>query len=80
MNVMYCSETQDLEKYQLKNNKWGRWHSLNENCSYYDVIDQNLQFAPTLYDVISDVTDNIFLKIIMFKVAKILDPKHYNPI
>ena len=33
MNVLYCSETQDLEKCELANEKWGRWHSLNANCS-----------------------------------------------
>ena len=40
-----------------------------------------------LYDVIGDLTDRLkksnitfFLKIIVFKVTKILGPKHYNPI
>ena len=38
-----------------------------------------------LYDIIGDVTDrlqkildNIFLETIVFKVTKILDPKHHN--
>ena len=40
-----------------------------------------------LYDVIGDVTDQlkkseiiVFLETIVFKVTKILDPKHHNPI
>ena len=33
MNVLYCSETLDLEICELGNEKWGRWHSLNANCS-----------------------------------------------
>ena len=43
----------------------------------------NLQL--NMYDVIGDVTDrlkksDIFPKTIVCKVAKILDPKHHNPI
>ena len=39
MNVLYCSETYDLDKCELENEKWGRWHSLNANssqlCAYF---------------------------------------------
>ena len=30
---MNVSETYDLEICELENEKWGRWHSLNVNCS-----------------------------------------------
>ena len=32
MNVLYCSETYDIEICELGNEKWGRWPSLNANC------------------------------------------------
>ena len=33
MNVLYCSETQDLEICELGNEKWGKWQSLNAKYS-----------------------------------------------
>ena len=37
MNVLYYRETWDLEKFELENKKWGRWHSLNANSSQFCV-------------------------------------------
>ena len=36
MNVLYCNE-KDLEICELGNEKWGRWHLLNANCSQFCV-------------------------------------------
>ena len=55
--------------------------------SYYDVIRQILQFAPKFvwrhrwrHKLTEKIWDNICLKTIMFKVTKILGPKHHHPI
>ena len=55
--------------------------------NYNEVIRQILQFAPKSvwrhqwrHRSTEKVWDNIFLKTIVFKVTKILDPKHHNPI
>ena len=44
--------------------------------NYYDVIRQISQFASKS----EKSSDNIFFETIVFKVTKILDPKHHNPI
>ena len=107
---------------ELENEKWGRWHLLNANCSqlcvyflsyfsrkgskiyqinkklqqkklgkskinYFDVIPRFYNMPLNLYDVIGDVTGRLqkseitfFFETIVFKVTKILDPKHHSPI
>ena len=54
--------------------------------NYYDVICQILQFAFRFvrhllrHRSTEKIWDNIFLERRAFKVTKILDPKHHNPI
>ena len=49
---------------------------------YYDVIRQILHFALfcMMSWMTSQILDNIFLKTTVFKVTKLLDPKHNNPV
>ena len=55
--------------------------------NYYDVIREILQFAPKFvwrhrwrHRSTKKISGNIFLKTIVFKVTKIPDIKHHNPI
>ena len=55
--------------------------------NYYDVIRQILQFVPKSvwrhrwrHRSTEEFWSSIFLKTIVFKVTKILDSKHHNPI
>ena len=37
MNVLYYSETWDLEKCEMENEKLGKWYSVHANCSQFCV-------------------------------------------
>ena len=37
MNILYCSETWNLEKWKMENKKLGRWYSIHANCSQFCV-------------------------------------------